>query len=88
MTIDEMKLDGNAIGGLLREIFNMEMTAAETTGPASGPQPASSTPATSAMPFCQSSRSYDSRFQNFALILPRYKTMARGCAASKHEKSY
>lgn len=31
MTIDEMKLDGNAIGGLLREIFTMEMTAAETT---------------------------------------------------------
>ncbi len=27
----EMKLDGNAIGGLLREIFTMEMTAAETT---------------------------------------------------------
>src|SRR5258708_39333803 len=33
MTMDtsEMKLDGNAIGGLLREIFTMEMTAAETT---------------------------------------------------------
>jgi len=31
MTIEEMKLDGNAIGGLLREIFTMEMTAAETT---------------------------------------------------------
>lgn len=31
MTIDEMKLDGNAIGGLLREIFIVEMTAAETT---------------------------------------------------------
>lgn len=27
----DMKLDGNAIGGLLREIFTMEMTAAETT---------------------------------------------------------
>ena len=26
--IDEMKLDGNAIGGLLREIFAMEMTTA------------------------------------------------------------
>jgi hypothetical protein len=26
-----MKLDGNAIGGLLREIFAMEMTTAETT---------------------------------------------------------
>ena len=25
----ELKLDGNAIGGLLREIFTMEMTAAE-----------------------------------------------------------
>lgn len=25
----EMKLDGNAIGGLLAEIFNLEMTAAE-----------------------------------------------------------
>jgi uncharacterized protein DUF6510 len=27
----EMKLDGNAIGGLLREIFTMEMTTARTT---------------------------------------------------------
>lgn len=26
-----MKLDGNAIGGLLREIFTMEVTGAETT---------------------------------------------------------
>ena len=32
-------------------------TAAATTGPASGPQPASSTPATSVRPFCHSSRS-------------------------------
>jgi Zn finger protein HypA/HybF involved in hydrogenase expression len=31
MSVEEMKLDGNAIGGLLREIFTMEMTAAETT---------------------------------------------------------
>ena len=31
MSVDERKLDGNAIGGLLREIFTMEMTAAETT---------------------------------------------------------
>jgi len=31
MSIQEMKLDGNAIGGLLREIFTMEMTAANTT---------------------------------------------------------
>ncbi len=29
--MEEMKLDGNAIGGLLREIFTMEMTIAETT---------------------------------------------------------
>ena len=29
--IDEMKLDGNAIGGLLREIFAMEMTTAVGT---------------------------------------------------------
>lgn len=29
--VDEMTLDGNAIGGLLSEIFTMEMTAAETT---------------------------------------------------------
>ena len=29
--IEEMKLDGNAIGGLLREIFTMEMTTAEST---------------------------------------------------------
>jgi Zn finger protein HypA/HybF involved in hydrogenase expression len=27
-SIEEMRLDGNAIGGLLREIFAMEMTAA------------------------------------------------------------
>lgn len=27
----DMKLDGNAIGGLLREIFTMEMTNAEGT---------------------------------------------------------
>jgi hypothetical protein len=31
MDVAEMKVDGNAIGGLLREIFTMEMTAAETT---------------------------------------------------------
>ena len=31
MSVAERKLDGNAIGGLLREIFTMEMTAAETT---------------------------------------------------------
>jgi hypothetical protein len=28
MTIEERKLDGNAIGGLLREIFAMEVTGA------------------------------------------------------------
>ena len=27
----ELKVDGNAIGGLLAEIFNLEMTAAEGT---------------------------------------------------------
>src|SRR6266513_1439001 len=33
MTVEQadMKLDGNAIGGLLAEIFNMEMTSAEGT---------------------------------------------------------
>ena len=33
MTVQQsdMKLDGNAIGGLLREIFGMEMTLAEGT---------------------------------------------------------
>lgn len=33
MTVEQadLKLDGNAIGGLLAEIFNMEMTAAEGT---------------------------------------------------------
>lgn len=31
MDVADMKVDGNAIGGLLREIFTMEMTAAETT---------------------------------------------------------
>ena len=29
--MDEMKLDGNAIAGLLREIFTVEMTAAVST---------------------------------------------------------
>ena len=29
--IEDMKLDGNAIGGLLREIFTMEVTNAEST---------------------------------------------------------
>lgn len=29
--IEEMKVDGNAIGGLLREIFTMDVTAAEST---------------------------------------------------------
>jgi Zn finger protein HypA/HybF involved in hydrogenase expression len=29
--MEDMKLDGNAIGGLLREIFTMEMTNAEST---------------------------------------------------------
>ena len=31
MQTSEMKLDGNAIGGLLREIFTMEMTTAVGT---------------------------------------------------------
>ncbi len=33
MTVQQsdLKLDGNAIGGLLREIFTMEMTTAEST---------------------------------------------------------
>jgi Zn finger protein HypA/HybF involved in hydrogenase expression len=31
MQIEEMRLDGNAIGGLLREIFTMEMTTAVGT---------------------------------------------------------
>ena len=31
MQQSDLKVDGNAIGGLLREIFTMEMTAAETT---------------------------------------------------------
>ena len=30
MRTDEMKLDGNSIAGLLREIFTMEMTTAES----------------------------------------------------------
>jgi hypothetical protein len=34
--IDERKLDGNAIGGLLREVFAMEMTAARGTCAACG----------------------------------------------------
>lgn len=29
--MDEKRLDGNAIGGLLQEIFTLEMTTAETT---------------------------------------------------------
>jgi hypothetical protein len=36
MTIEEMTLDGNAIGGLLREVFTMEMTAARETCAACG----------------------------------------------------
>lgn len=31
MSVDERRLDGNAIGGLLREIFVVEMTAAQST---------------------------------------------------------
>lgn len=31
MEQSDLKVDGNAIGGLLREIFTMEMTTAETT---------------------------------------------------------
>lgn len=31
MRQSEMKLDGNSIGGLLREIFTMEVTSAEAT---------------------------------------------------------
>ena len=34
--MSDAKLDGNAIGGLLREIFAMEMTSAETTCAACG----------------------------------------------------
>jgi Zn finger protein HypA/HybF involved in hydrogenase expression len=31
MSMEEMRLDGNAIGGLLREIFTIEMTDARGT---------------------------------------------------------
>jgi Zn finger protein HypA/HybF involved in hydrogenase expression len=31
MSVEEMRLDGNAIGGMLREIFAMEMTDAQGT---------------------------------------------------------
>lgn len=31
MEQSDLKVDGNAIGGLLREIFTMEVTTAETT---------------------------------------------------------
>ena len=31
MSVDERRLDGNAIGGLLREVFAVEMTAAQST---------------------------------------------------------
>ena len=31
MSMDERRLDGNAIGGVLREIFALEMTSAEGT---------------------------------------------------------
>ena len=31
MQIEEMRLDGNAVGGSLREVFAQEMTAAEAT---------------------------------------------------------
>lgn len=36
MQTEEMRLDGNAIGGLLQEIFAMEMTAAVGTCAACG----------------------------------------------------
>jgi Zn finger protein HypA/HybF involved in hydrogenase expression len=36
MQIEAMRLDGNAIGGLLREIFTMEMTTAVGTCAACG----------------------------------------------------
>src|SRR5579862_2652751 len=52
-------------------------TAADTTGPASGPQPASSTPATRVVPFCQSSRSKLSRFLNVAVRAMQLQTLAR-----------
>src|SRR6266404_3903371 len=44
-------------------------TAAAKTGPARGPHPASSTPATNVSPFCQSSDSCASRCQYFAAIV-------------------
>jgi hypothetical protein len=31
MTGSDLRLDGNAVGGLLREIFGVEMTAADNT---------------------------------------------------------
>lgn len=31
MSVDDRRLDGNAIGGLLREVFAVEMTAAQST---------------------------------------------------------
>jgi len=31
MSVDERRVDGNAIGGLLREVFAVEMTAAVST---------------------------------------------------------
>src|SRR5256885_180070 len=43
-------------------------TAAAAAGPARGPQPASSTPATSVSPFCQSPDSCDRRCQYFAAM--------------------
>jgi len=36
MQTSDMRLDGNAIGGLLREIFTMEMTTAVSTCPYCG----------------------------------------------------
>ncbi len=44
------------------------MAAAATTGPASGPRPASSTPATRVMPGCHSTRSNSKRSENLADI--------------------
>jgi Family of unknown function (DUF6510) len=31
MNVEDLRLDGNAAGGLLNEVFSFEMTAAETT---------------------------------------------------------
>src|SRR6266850_1778432 len=58
-------------------------TAAAKTGPARGPQPASSAPATTVNPFCHNSDSCASRCQYFAAI---FRTLGRSNPLDKRNR--